>query len=714
MKAIGIDLGTTNSAVAAHDPHRADIAVLTNSKGERLTPSVVGLARQDRPHQPLVGEDALNWAIRQPKDTVVSVKRLMGRDFADTSVAEARDRLSYEIVAGPDDDPRAHVVLGERTLTPADVSRMILEKLVQDATRTLGEQVTHAVITVPAYFRDAQRAATREAAERAGLVVKKIVDEPTAAAVAFGLHKPGGERSRVLVYDLGGGTFDISVLNAVKDREGNSQFQVLRSAGDIWLGGDDFDLAVVERIIRWMKDEHQVDPSGDKAFLFQAKKAAERAKRELNDHDETYIVIPAAHRSDKGVLVDVEMTLSQGEFNAMIAPLVARTMDLVTQTLGRYELAPTDISDVLLVGGGTLTRPVYEAVEAYFGKEKVRRNINPMECVAFGAGVLAETLDGVECPDPQCAKVNDDSAQTCEDCAESLVNARPVGSTGLYESTPMAMGIAAVKGSRRDVFVEIIPAGSPYPLPEPRQRTFHATDSRRIRVPVYEGDSQVASENHEQGVVEFDLPQEIEINRHVDVSFNYSADRIITVRISVRGTDMTLEATPNRERPRTPPPETGAEVDSHVLREELGYAEREADHFLKRYGTYIEPVQAIKVRRDIEQAQRAAAMGDSGEYKRLTELLLDDVFHQCGLASQFRQAELASEGAPPDTVRQINEAVDFVKQAHRQGNRVQTAQQARNLRSLVAVAQAERRVRSLPDRPDYGGILQVGEDTVDG
>ena len=175
MKAIGIDLGTTNSAVAAHDPHRGDIAVLTNSKGDRLTPSVVGLVRRDGKEQTIVGEDALNWAVRQPRDTIVSVKRLMGRDFADTSVAEARDRLSYEIVPGPDDDPRAHVTLGGRTRKPAEISSVILDKLVRDAARTLGEQVTHAVITVPAYFRDAQRAATREAAERAGLVVKKIV-----------------------------------------------------------------------------------------------------------------------------------------------------------------------------------------------------------------------------------------------------------------------------------------------------------------------------------------------------------------------------------------------------------------------------------------------------------------------------------------------------------------------------------------------------------
>lgn len=713
MKAIGIDLGTTNSAVAAHDPHRAGIAVLTNSKGERLTPSVVGVMHRDGKDQSLVGEDALNWAVRQPKETIVSVKRLMGRDFADASVARARDRMSYDIVAGPDDDPRAYVLLGGRARTPAEISSVILDKLVRDASRVLGEPVTHAVITVPAYFRDAQRAATREAAEKAGLVVKKIVDEPTAAAVAFGLHKPGGARSRVLVYDLGGGTFDISILNTVKDQEGRSQFQVLRAAGDIWLGGDDFDLAIVERIIAWMREEHHVDPTGDKGFLFQAKKAAERAKRELNDMPEAYIVIPAAYRSENGVL-DVEMKLTRGEFQSMIAPLVARTMDLVQESLARYELSTDDISDVLLVGGGTLTRPVYEAVEAFFGADKVRRNINPMECVAFGAGVLAETLRGVECSDPECAKVNEYGAEACGACGRGLADGRSKGDTGLYESTPMAMGIAAIKGSQRDVFVEIIEAGSPYPLSEPRRRTFHATDSRRIRVPVYEGDSKVASENHEQGVVEFELPQEIEVNRQVDVSFNYSADRIITVKISVRGTDMVHEATPSREKPRTPPPEPVEELDSAVLREQLGYAEREADHFLKRYGPYIEPVQAMKVRRDIEQAKRAVAMGDSGEYKRLTELLLDDMYRQCGLASQFRQAELASEGAPPETVRQINEAVEYVKQAHRQGNSVGTAQQARNLVNLVAVAQSERAVPTLPDKPDYEGILRFAEETAGG
>lgn len=714
MKAIGIDLGTTNSAVAAHDPHSTDIAVLTNSAGERLTPSVVGLRTVNGTDRRLVGEEALNWALREPENTVVSVKRLMGRDFADASVAEARGRMSYEIVKGEGADPRANVVLGGRSWTPAEVSSVILDKLVQDASRTLGEQVTHAVITVPAYFRDAQRAATREAAEKAGLVVKKIIDEPTAAAVAFGLHKPTGEHSRVLVYDLGGGTFDISVLNAVKDKDGNGQFQVLKSGGDIWLGGDDFDLAVVDRIVAWMKQEHGVDPSGDKSFRFLAKKAAERAKRELNDSPETDIVIIAAHQSPKGP-IDVEMRLTRAEFTEMVKPFVTRTMDLVRETLARYELPAESITDVLLVGGGTLARPVYEAVEEYFGKEKVRRNINPMECVALGAGVLAETLHGVECPEKKCAKVNDESAKRCEACGHSLANARSVGATGLYESTPMAMGIRAVKGSEHDVFVEIIPAGTPYPLPEPRRRSFHATDRRRIWVPVYEGESRVASENHEQGVVEFELPQEIDVNCPVDVSFNYSADRIITVRISVRGTDMSHEATPSRRHPRQEPPQpVAAEKDSIVLREQLELATREVEHLLNRYESYAEPLQVMKVRRDVELAQEATARGNAPEYERLTELLLDDMFHQLGLASQFRQAELASEGAKPDTVRQINEAVELVKQAHRQGNRVRTAEQARNLNNLVAVAQSERRVRKVSDNPDYGGMLQVREDTVDG
>ncbi|WP_461081659.1 Hsp70 family protein [Streptomyces deserti] len=712
MTAIGIDLGTTNSVVAHYDPDRGEARVVRNGEAENLTPSVVGMMRREGSESLLVGRYALNWADKNPQDTVLSVKRLMGRDFTDAKVARARDRLSYQIVPGPDDDPRAHVVFGGRTTTPAEVSSAILGKLVKDASRNLGEDVPQAVITVPAHFGDAQRAATREAAELTGITVKKIIDEPTAAAIAFGLDKRGGERSRILVYDLGGGTFDISVLDSTKGHDGNAQFAVRKFAGDDWLGGDDFDLAVVDRIAQWVQQEYGVDPSQDKRFRFLAKKEAEQVKWRLNDSPETVVNIPAAYTGD-GVVVDVYMPLTQAEFRELTDHLVRRTMDLVRETLEQDGLNTTQITDVLLVGGGTLTRSVYEAVEAFFGREKVRRDINPMECVALGAGILAGTLNGVECPAPRCGTVNDETATACSACGQSLAGARAVGTTGLYEVTGVAMGIGAVRGSQRDVFVPIIESGTAYPLPEPCTKVFQATDSRLIRVPVYEGNSPVASKNDEQGVVEFELPQEIDVNQRVEVSFNYDANRTITVTITVPGTDMRLQARPRREKPRTPPPAPVLEPDSATLRQRLEWAKRDAEKFLQRYGGYVEDLQEMKVRRDLQQAEQVLRQGESGEYKRLTELLIDDMYHNCGYASQFLHAEEATDGAPPETASLINEAVGYVKQAHAEGNRLLAAQQARNLANLVAQAYDARRVLALRDTERFDGILRVPDDAAD-
>ncbi|MCX4884379.1 MULTISPECIES: Hsp70 family protein [unclassified Streptomyces] len=713
MTAIGIDLGTTNSVVARYDPDRGEAQVVRNGEASNLTPSVVGMMRREGSESLLVGQHALNWADRQPQDTVLSVKRLMGRDFTDAKVARAREKLNYGIVPGKDDDPRAHVVFGGRTTTPAEVSSAILGKLVKDASRNLNEEVTHAVITVPAHFGDAQRAATREAAQIAGVTVKKVIDEPTAAAIAFGMDKRGGERSRILVYDLGGGTFDISVLDSTKGRDGTAQFAVRKFSGDDWLGGDDFDLAVVERIAEWVKQECGIDPSDDKQFRFTAKKYAEQAKRELNDMPETVINIPAGFRGD-GVVVDVYMPITQAEFRELTDPLVQRTMSLVRETLEQDGLTTAQITDVLLVGGGTLTRSVYETVEAYFGKEKVRRTINPMECVALGAGILAGTLDGVECPAKDCRTVNDEAAVTCSACGASLASGRSVGSTGLYEVTGVAMGISAVRGSQRDVFVPIIESGTAYPLPEPCTKVFQATDTRVIRVPVYEGNSPVASKNQEQGVVEFELEQEIELNQRVDVSFNYDADRTITVSINVPGTNMYMPpAPPKREKPRTQPPAPTFEPDSATLRQRLEWAKRDAEKFLQRYGGFVEDLQEMKVRRDLQQAEQVLRQGESGEYKRLTELLVDDMYHNCGFASQFLHAEEAADGAPPETAGLINETVGYVKQAHAEGNRLMAAQQARNLANLVAQAYDARRVSALRDTERFDGILRVPDDAAD-
>jgi molecular chaperone DnaK len=712
MKAIGIDLGTTNSAASVYDQKRTEARMLAVSGGGNLTPSVVAEYSRDGSTQLLVGEGALNWAGARPQNAVVSVKRLMGRDFNDPKVKKAAEKFSYEVIDGPDEDPRAHVRFGGRTCTPAQVSSLILRSLAQGAQTTLGEEVTHAVITVPAHFGDAQRAATREAAEWAGLIVKKIIDEPTAAAIAFGLDKEPGERSSILVYDLGGGTFDISILKAVKDAEGRGHFLVQRFDGDDWLGGDDFDSAIVDRVAGWVREEYGLDPSGDKRFLFEAKKAAERAKRQLNEQNETFISIPAAYRHPDGRVVDVDMTLTREEFNGMIDPMVQQTMRLVRRSLEADDLTAKDISDVLLVGGSTLTRHVYETVEDFFGKEKVRRTINPMECVALGAGVLAGTLHGVECPNKECREVNEEAAAECRSCGRGLTEARMIGDTGLYEVTGRAMGISAVKGSQRDVFVPIIPGGTPYPLAEPKRRSFEATDSRWIRVPVYEGNSAVASENQEQGVIEFELPEEIGLHERVDVSFNYSLDRIVKVRISLPGSGISKEFSPNRNGPRTPAPSrqpddaAGSVGPRQLLDQLLG----DTGQFLVQYTEYIEPTQRMKVERDMEQAQRALDQGDSQEYRRLTDLLLTDMFHNCGLASSFKQADRAADGASAELSQQINDAIEHVRQAHATGNREQRTQQARNLNNLVARAMDERYVSQIPASEDYKGLLRLPDD----
>ncbi|MGH3941982.1 MAG: Hsp70 family protein [Pseudonocardiaceae bacterium] len=707
MKAIGIDLGTTNSAVAGYDPERAAASILANGDGENLTPSVVGVRRRDGEEgELLVGRNALNWAARLPKDTVRSVKRLMGRDYADPTVAEARGRLSYEIVPGSAEDPRAHVLIAGRPYTPSQVSGMILKRLKQDASRTLGEEVTHAVITVPASFGNAQRAATREAGEQAGLVVKKVIDEPTAAAVAFGVQLPQQARHRVLVYDLGGGTFDISILHAVKDGEGRSHFQVLDHIGDSWLGGDDFDLTIVGRIIDWVKKRCDVDPSEDRIFLFHAKNAAELAKKQLSQMSQADIVIPAAFRpAEGGPPIDVDMTISRDEYLTMIEPLVEKTMSLVREALGRQELSADDITDVLLVGGATLTPKVYEAVENFFGKKKVRRDINPMECVALGAGILAGTLHGVECP--ECKNINDEAAKSCVSCNQSLANAREVGDTGLYERTGKALGIAVVKGSRRDVFVPIIPRGTPYPLPEPITRPFKATDRGRIRVPVYEGDDLVASKNAEVGVVEYELPKEIDSNSRVDVTFNYDSSRIITVKISVAG--LSKEDTLRTDTHRTPPAQPIVDdEDSGSRRAHLVDAAASTRQFLAQYEQYIEPMQLMKIRRDLEQAQQAQSFSDDAECQRMINILHQDRYNS-GLATQLLLAERATDGATPEVARDINQAVASLQQSFQRGRHDQVGEQARILKVLVARARVDRRVAEIPDETSSDGLLKEWE-----
>ncbi|MFF4506567.1 Hsp70 family protein [Streptomyces sp. NPDC001401] len=712
MKAIGIDLGTTNSAVSRYEGGPGTAKILSNSDGETLTPSVVGLRKgAGGQARQLVGRSAVNYAAAQPADTIFSVKRLMGRDFADPVVKEAAGRLNYEIVPGAGDDPRAHVVLGGEMRTPAEISRLILDKLKRDAGRALGEEITHAVITVPAYFRDAQRAATREAGQMAGLVVKKIIDEPTAAAIAFGLELPEQERKRVLVYDLGGGTFDISILQMTRDRTGRNHFQVLHFAGDNWLGGDDFDNMIVDRVLEEVVQDAGTATVADRHLRLQVKRKAEEVKRALSQaesiEDEEDLIIPGAFKFPDGGLGDVETTISLGEFNRMVKPLVERTMGMVREALADQALTRDDITDVLLVGGSTLLPQVYRTVEAEFGADKVRRDVNPMECVALGAGILAGTMEGVECPDSACGRTNDEAAERCTHCGTSLVGAAPAPTAPrIYEVTGMSLGIAAVRGHQQDAFVPIIPRGTPYPLPEPMTRTFQATSGRRIRVPVYEGDSNVASKNHEQGVVEYDLPNEIDVDSRVEVTFNYDADRIVTVHIAVPGTDMAHSTTLRTDTPRTPPPQARALDDGEAdVRAEVEITIAEVKRFLQEQGPYLDSAQAMKIRRDLEQAERAKAFSDEAECERMINVLRKDLFSS-GVASQLLLAEQATYSAAPALAREIQDTARKLQSAHHSGNRALTEQHAMHLNNLIGRAFRDRDVESAETYEDHGGLLR--------
>jgi molecular chaperone DnaK (HSP70) len=705
MTAIGIDLGTTNSVVARYDSEQSGASVVAIG-GARSTPSVVGLKQRGDTEELLVGAPALNWAKRDPVNTILSVKRLMGRDYADPDVAEARSRRSYKIVPGADDDPRAHVVIGGKAYAPAEVSTMILERLKQGAADKLKEDITHAVITVPAYFKEAQRAATREAGERAGMIVKRIIDEPTAAAIAFGLELKEGDRRRILVYDLGGGTFDISILNTTRDTEGQNHFQILSFVGDNWLGGDDFDLLIINKIIDWVRHEAGVDPSADAEFLFFAKKAAEEAKRELSEVDSTDIIIPAAFRAAGGT-VDVEMTLTRGDFEKLIQPLVDKTIGLVRTALEGQNLNPGDISDVLLVGGSTLVPKVYEAVENFFGKGKVRKHIDPMECVAIGAGILATTLHGVQCL--ACETVNDESATECKKCQQSLVNARSAGDTHVYDVTGLALGVAAVKGTQADVFVPIIPKGTPFPLSDPMSHTFEATEGRLIRVPVYEGDSAIASNNSEMGVIEYELPEEIDIHTRVEVAFLYDRNRELHVTITVPGTSLEFRKKLRHDAARTKAPAKVAAEEAEEdasYREDLVYIVEITRRFLRTYEQYLDPSQAVKIRGDLDRAEQTLVFSDPAECQRMISVLQSDIFGS-GIASQLYIAERAAERATPADAQQINQAIVTLQQSHAQGRREAVVEQAQMLKLMVAKVGQQYDVAEIGDAEDFAGLLKV-------
>src|SRR5678809_1613814 len=380
-KVIGIDLGTTNSVVAVMEG--SDPAVLVNQEGSRLTPSVVGFAKDG---ERLVGQVAKRQAVTNPENTVFSIKRFMGRKF-DEVTSEA-SRVPYKVVRAGNGD--AWVNARDKKYSPPEVSAMILQKLKQAAEDYLGEKVADAVITVPAYFNDSQRQATKDAGQIAGLNVKRIINEPTAAALAYGLDKQGGDR-KIAVYDLGGGTFDVSIIE-VADVDGERQFEVLATNGDTFLGGEDFDKRVIDYLGEEFKKESGVDVRRDPLAMQRLKEAAEKAKIELSSSQQTDINLPYITADASGPK-HLNIKLTRAKLESLVEDLVKKTIEPCRTALKDAGIGTQDIAEVILVGGQTRMPLVQKYVKDFFGKEP-RKDVNPDEAVAVGAAIQGGVLAG--------------------------------------------------------------------------------------------------------------------------------------------------------------------------------------------------------------------------------------------------------------------------------------------------------------------------------
>ena len=512
---------------------------------------------------------------------------------------------------------------------------MILRQIREDAEQALGEPVTHAVITVPAYFEERQRKATADAGALAGLKVLQIIDEPTAAAIAFGAGREE-ERHRVLVYDFGGGTFDISIIQMV-----GGKHQVLEIQGDNWLGGDDFDITIVKRMIEWVKENYNgFDPSSDAVFLAKAKAAAQRVKIALGVQKSVSILEPLVSKTRDGQTVDIEMDITRDEFEEDIAPLVERTIKLVQEALKNQSFTPDSITEVLLVGGSTAVPLVQRRLTDIFGQGKVKRNVNPMECVALGAGIMSGMFELVD---------------------DGTVNSTKAD-RAIMGNTAMHLGIAAVKGQNVDAFVPIIEKGTPYPVSEPKKRIFNPTTEgqRVLRIPVYEGLNELASMNEQQGLLELPLDEGINLSTPIEVAFNYDRNRTLTVTVRV-GKKPPIIETLRHDRGRSKQSST-EKNPADDWREELQPCLRTAQHFLESYGQFMAPEDREDIAGEIKQAKTALEADDESTGRRMEDVLHNRIISS-GAASQLFMAERVLNSAPPQDAVEIAKAAAMFKDA---------------------------------------------------
>ncbi len=491
-KVIGIDLGTTNSCVAVMEGDKAK--VIENSEGDRTTPSIVAFTKDD---EVLVGQSAKRQAVTNPANTLFAVKRLIGRRFKDDVVQRDIDMVPYKIVEADNGD--AWVQAGDKKMAPPEISARVLMKMKKTAEDYLGEPVTEAVITVPAYFNDSQRQATKDAGKIAGLEVRRIINEPTAAALAYGMDKKRGDR-KIAVYDLGGGTFDISIIE-IAEVDGEHQFEVLATNGDTFLGGEDFDLRIIEYLASSFEKESGVDIRKDPLAMQRLKEAGEKAKIELSSQQQTEVNLPYITADASGPK-HLNIKLTRAKLESLVEDLISRTIGPCKTALTDAGLKVGEIDDVILVGGQTRMPKVQEEVKNFFGKEP-RKDVNPDEAVALGAAIQGGVLSG--------------------DVKDVL----------LLDVTPLSLGIETLGG----VMTKLIEKNTT--IPANAQQVFSTADDNQTAVTIHvlQGERERAADNKSLGRFDLaDIPPAPRGMPQIEVTFDIDANGILNVSAKDKAT----------------------------------------------------------------------------------------------------------------------------------------------------------------------------------